>query len=813
MSEMTLTALLTFDAGPWHAAADRWRQLARGIDKSTDQLIRGTRDLAHAWPDGAGSVAAAEEATTLRAAMDNSYSRANRAREVMDQHAYSMTALRQQAENILATARTAGYTVDTVTMTITAPASAYLGGDVDRTGRETGVLLNDLRSVVEYARAQDDETAASMNETVPSGRTGFAPAPPHAIARAEELARKLRDPTYQPTAAELDELRDLVRLHGRDKVFAYTILHALGPEGLLELNGTLATYQLDHPGKDADDILFSRNTADMVRDLQNGLGVMLDTATEPSGTRGGPRGEDYVPGRYELPSQWVTDLMAAGRGRMDIGDPASPARYVEDVYGYQLLGPLLHNGGLDPGFLSTVGGDIVDFEMEQGRNSDLWRAAGGDNVRLDWTQGHDDNTTPAGYDPVNALMDGLSRNGDATRDLLTGVTRHSSDGPEGGRLPRLDYLLTDRDWNATTDLPGGPGWTAEVMRNGEDYQNGALHDFGVALERATTDTPGPEARRLVEAIIFETNVDEQAMGYSDGGTPGDGRTGEFTDIDLIKPEMRDSMATIMSDYIVDVNQNIAAGQPTTSESFRVDQTHLTRFLADLGKDQGAHQTIASAEAVYAAGMYDQILSGRQNPDADLRANLDAMRVVSHNYGSVLGTIDFGASLEHHATSEELDEKHNTSVEDRYRVIGPLVEGTVGAAASRIPGAGDLVNGFAGNVLSDLEESAQIDNQGRATYEVGAMLGASRTAAVDITEMSLYHSGRLENLPVTLFGPDGNLTPPDKWDEDQRLDWQEYKGGRGLDTVGKAATDTAESYQSGYDQARDLTLKATNGGTK
>ncbi|MFC4064842.1 hypothetical protein [Actinoplanes subglobosus] len=47
---------------------------------------------------------------------------------------------------------------------------------------------------------------------------------------------------------------------------------------------------------------------------------MLATATEPSGTTGGLRGEDYTRGEYELPSRWVSDLMAAGRTRMDIGD-------------------------------------------------------------------------------------------------------------------------------------------------------------------------------------------------------------------------------------------------------------------------------------------------------------------------------------------------------------------------------------------------------------------------------------------------------------------------------------------------------------
>ena len=813
---MTLQDLLGAQVAPWQAAADTWRRLAEVLDDVDEQMIRGTRDLPEAWRSGAGATAAAEKATTLRTRVSATYAPVKNIGEQLELHGYAMSALRQQAEQIIASAQQAGYTVDTATMTITAPASAYMGGNLDRTGRETGMLLNDLRSVVERARAQDAETARILNGNAPSALGGSWAGQAGAISRAEELALKIKDPTYQPTAAELDELRNLIDKYGEDQAFAYELLNTLGPKGLLELNGTLATYQLDQPGKDTDDWLFNRHTADTVRDLQSGLGAMLETATEANGTRTGPRGETYVPGQYELSSQWVSDLMTAGRSKMDIGDPTSPVRYVEGVYGYQLLSPLLHNGDYDPAFVATVGGDIIDFERESGKGSALWTEARAENIRLDWTQGHDDNKTPAGYDPVNALMDGLSKNGAGTRELLTGVSESTTDSAasSGSRLPRLDYLLTDRDWDATADVPGGPGWAAELMQNGEDYKSTALDKFGVALERATTDHPGEDSRRLVEAIVYETNVDEQAQGFDNGANPSEGgKTKSFADNDLIRPELRDSMGNIMSAYIVDVNQNIAAGQPTTSESFRADQTHLLRFLADLGKDETAQQTVAAAEAVYAAGMYDHILSGRQNPDADLQGNLNAMQVVSHNYGSVLGNRDYGAALEHHATSDQKDETHNTSVENRYKVIGPLVETVVGAASARVPGGSDLINGFAGNVLSDLEESAKVDNQGRAAYEVGTMLGASRTAAVDITEMSLYHSGRLENLPTSLVGPDGNLTPADKWTEDQRLDWQRYKGGLGLDTVGKAATDTAESYQSGYSQAKDLTLKATDGGSK
>ncbi|WP_430780130.1 hypothetical protein [Actinoplanes sp. G11-F43] len=795
MSELTLRLLLSFDAAPWHAAADRWRQLEQGLDAASDRMIAGTRDFSFAWPSGTGSAAAFQETTSVTTEVGNSYGPARRIREAMEQHAYAMGSLRQQAESIVVAAQQAGYQVDTAAVAVTAPASAYQGGNLDRTGRETGMLLNDLRSVVEYARAQDDTTAGILNDNTPAGPAGFGTSPPGAIARATELARKIMDPAYQPTPAELGELRDLIRAYGRDQAFAFGILTALGPKGLLELSGTLATYQIDQPGEDTD-----RATAGLVRDLQNGLGSMLGTATTASGTTTGLRGETYLPGRYELPGQWVADLMAAGRSRMDIGDPTSPMRYVEGVYGYQLLSPLLHNGGLDPGFVATVGGDIIDFEMSQGQGSALWNEGRGENIRLDWT------SPAAGYDPVSALMDGLSRNGEGARDLFTGVSESSTDprAPDGGRLPRLDYLLTDRDWPA--DLPGGPGWAAEEMRNGDEYRKSGIDDFGTALERATVDHPGPAARHLVEAIVYESSVDEKVTAAQQQ------ESNEFIKTDVIRPETRDSMARIMSAYIADVNGNIADADYGTPESIDVDRQQLVRFLADLGKDETSHGIVARAEAGYGAAAYDYVLSGRQNPDADLDANLNALAVVSQNYGSVMGALDVGAVEADIDTSAQQDEKTNTGIETRYKVISPLIEGAVGAATARVPGASDVINGYVGHALEGLEEWEKADSSGPARYQVGEVLGAGRTTAVLLAEAALYESGGLERLPSILLDQNGELKPMETWTGDEDQEWQVYKGTIGLGTVGAAATVAGNGYHLGYEWARStLTPDVPKGG--
>ncbi|WP_052720810.1 DUF6571 family protein [Actinoplanes rectilineatus] len=799
MSSLTLQDLLDFDAAPWHTTAEAWKRLARDIDDTTDQLISGTRDLSTAWPRGDGSTEALAKAARLRAEVDNSHQPAKSMADAFDQHAYAMKSLQSQADGIIASAKQAGYTVNTATGAVTAPDNPI--GTVDK----SGTLSSDLHSVVEYAKAQDDATATTIRNNLPSAGTGFGSTPPGTIKRAQDLINTLKDPAHDPTNAELEELRNLIQLYGKDREFAYTLLNSLGPEGLLQLNGTFATYQLDRPGDDTGAFLFDRYQADLVKDLQNGLGQMLSTATTRTGHPSGPRGEEYTPGEYELSNQWISDLTAAGRSQMTIGNPLNQFRST-DVYGYQLLGPMLHSGDYDAKFLSTVGGDMIDFEMQTGENSDMWTASRKDDIRLDWTQGHDDNTTPAGYDPVNTLMEALSRNGEGTRDMLTGIVEYAPDHPDGdrGRLPRLDYLLTDRDWDTSRDVPGGMAWTVESMKNQDGYQNDALDKFGEALEHATTDQPGPDSRRLVESIIFELNVDEEASGYENGEKPGNGKTEDFAAKDLIKPQLRDSMANITAAYIRDVNLNLTAGDVAVQgENVDVDRTHLVRFLAEIGKDEAAHHTVTTAETVHTLNSYDEILSGRRAPADDVNAQIRAMGVVSKDYGSVVGALDFGATQAHHVTSAQADEQFNGDVEARYRTISFVTDQVVGKLTERIPVpvAGDLIGEFVGDVVSQAEEQAKVGNAGNTTYEVAATLGAGRSTAESLAQQAYYNSGQL-NLPST-FSEDGELKRVSDWSKtDYRL-WQEYLQAGGQSSAGSAASTAGSSYQEGYEWANDL----------
>ncbi|GAA2582506.1 hypothetical protein GCM10010435_70270 [Winogradskya consettensis] len=167
MSGVTLQLLLAADAGPWQKAATTWRDLAMRIDDAAEQLIRGTRGLEDAWPDGPGSAAALAESSRLQAEVSNTYNPAYRIYQTLDLHAHGLSDLRGQAESIVSSARQKGMKVDTATGTVTAPASAPDGE------RQVVAVIGELEAVLSRAAALDDSTANAINVNLPDASTGF----------------------------------------------------------------------------------------------------------------------------------------------------------------------------------------------------------------------------------------------------------------------------------------------------------------------------------------------------------------------------------------------------------------------------------------------------------------------------------------------------------------------------------------------------------------------------------------------------------------------------------------------------------------
>ncbi|WP_436536741.1 alpha/beta hydrolase [Actinoplanes sp. HUAS TT8] len=336
---MTLRALLATEIRPWHTAADQWHWLAQRIDDAAEQLIRGVRDFPYAWPSGAGSAAAAETASDLRAEVSNTYNPAKRIHDALEQHAYGMQALQQQAEQIMGSARQAGYTVDTEAMTITAPASAYSAGNLAHTAQETGTLLNDLRAVVERARALDDSTANAIQVNTPSPASGFGTSELAGISRADLEAQAGRSPvevqawweslTPQQQEQAILEFPDLV---GRMDGIPVSDRDVANRSILARDSGNLKQRltDIDDRTRYLNTLLDQHRIYEAYPTAGNPLGAALaelqQLGDERTQVAGKVRGLDAIAARLansELPQAYLIGLSSADDGRaiVSVGDP------------------------------------------------------------------------------------------------------------------------------------------------------------------------------------------------------------------------------------------------------------------------------------------------------------------------------------------------------------------------------------------------------------------------------------------------------------------------------------------------------------
>lgn len=622
-----------------------------------------------------------------------------------------------------------------------------------------------------------------------------------------ELAARINDPWYQPTDEELAELEEVLSQYADDPAFAYYFLSELGAEGLLLLTGNVALAQTDPPGND-EDFRYDPELARILGSIQTSLGIALATATTRRGAEPAYPGMRYVPGQYELDSDWKTDLLVAGGQIHAVGDPNSHHRYLE-VYGYQLLGVLLHSGDYDSHFLSLAGGMMIDFEQSQGGTEFWLDQAGGENARLNWivTDGTDDRA-PAGYDPMIGLMSALDRNPEGALALLTDSKLfgdgpdYAIDPPDGYRLPRLDYLLTDREW--PMDRITGISYFEINNEDYDNYVNPGLVQFGSVLEQVAA-LDDPRAVQVVESIVYELNVDEQAMGYRNGQEVGDGRTQASIGHNLMHPQLREPIANIMADYIWDVNRAVdstGSGMPG-GRGATFDETHMLRLLTDLGKDEQAHQTVREAQAVYTAASYDYYLSGAAGLQPDnLDQRIHAAEQVARRYGSVVGALDYGGITQEWYEQLAADRQHNQRVNNNYMVAGFIVDKIVGKTVGSVPIAGDLAGPFIKGILNEAQQAAQVDNSGLVTYTVADALSGGAQTSSDLATAALYHSGQLPGLPPELIQADGTPKPMSEWTASDLAAWNAYTDTTGHGTVPRLGNTAADAYEDGVERANN-----------
>ena len=445
------------------------------------------------------------------------------------------------------------------------------------------------------------------------------------------------------------------------------------------------------------------------------------------------------------PPTGSSSLVAKGDDLVPFGYQGEDGQYTHQMYGYQLLAPLLHSA--DSGYLlNEVGDGMLTFETDftkengappwsfpivdddgvvrGGRTDGVDQTAEWDGVRLDWTQGTGEGDQ-AGFDPMGALLDGLSNNPDAARDFFTGgdvpVGFRDGDDTTWRDESRVDYLLTDREWG-----PDHTNWS-EVHRF-EDHTGPSNEEYlGDALKSATMDDPGDSASReqvrdILEETVHSLAGDEQVSGHGNLDL-GDDKTTSFSETDWVRPGLRDDIADILGHHSETLHQTFenGSGEPVGPYDVRWDDKELTRVLADLGKDPSANETLRQAE--YAEAIH-QMKSGMEG--------YDQPGLVAENDGralaKVMSALDYGAVRSEIEESTTADETHNSSVTSKADLARSVVDLI---PTGKNPLVGAATDAGLGSLISGWEEANQVDHIGDRNYSSGELLAARRDMTEDL----------------------------------------------------------------------------------
>ena len=327
---------------------------------------------------------------------------------------------------------------------------------------------------------------------------------------------------------------------------------------------------------------------------------------------------------------------------------------------------------------------------------------------------------------MTGLMRALDADPEASREFFTGV----STGGEPPRLPRVDWLLTDREWMVDKAWAGhGPYVTGTTT-------------LGDALKSATLDHPNGESVQIVESIVHEVSIDEQAAGYENGdyGKTGD-QADKFSDATLINPALRGALGEIAANYIGSFHLSMAPNEPTggVTEGYLYDDAHFEdidaqRFLSDLGKDPKVCGTLTAASRSYAV-----IDLQRQMAIADPSSYDAVLDRVTKASASITGALDFGATAAIQHDSEFSDKEFNDGLDLGFKVG----KGMFG----QIPGLNQpIAGGGLDAALTVLQDSLKHNHIGQANYETGSQLNASANQQQDFYRQVMWQNIPADQLP-------------------------------------------------------------------
>ena len=552
--------------------------------------------------------------------------------------------------------------------------------------------------------------------------------------------------------AKLAKINAMFDAYGEHPVVSTAFLNDLGPDGLLNLNGWVSRLQSDDNFPDDSNPYHNTMNPDLARQigwLQENLGQTLDAGTE------GVTASDIGAADNHVSAEWVAQLVAKGDEAVPVGWQGQDGGAPYKAYGFQVMAPMLRS--VDNGYLlNQVGDGMLDFETKFARENgghspwnfpimdDDGRIVGGytdrflsngpdqnhmEGIRLDWTGGADQDD-PAGFDPMGALLDGMSNNPDAARDFLDGPNVDMGDGS----VRRTDYLLTDRHWPYDE-----VSWQDRPIDQQENHGPTNSSALGDALKAATMDDTFDEGDRkqigrLLDDIVTSTAQDD-ALHQDD-----DDKTTNPADVDAIRPELRGDLGQIFGYHSETLHESMSSttiteGGKSGPFGTTYSEGDMRRFLLDLGKDPEAYETVRQAEYAEAQRQIIEDLKGHKD-DAQVIASQHA-----GGMGDILGALDYGANKADILDTLTKDGEHNDEVSQKAGVAR-FIAGQLptDAASKAVPGLGWALDTGINSAIDSWEKANLHDHAGQTTYDMGELIEKRNEMAKSLIAETLQTQG-------------------------------------------------------------------------
>lgn len=195
MTGLTLQALFDADADAVAAAAQGWLAMAEAVDNATEGLIRGTRDLAHVWPEGAAAEAGNAKAVEIRAETSNAYQPCQRIGRALREHADTVRHLQDSLRQVTAGAVAAGFQVDITAGTVSAPQHMYQQTTAPHViAQQCSAYMWQLQGLLDQAADLDGRTVTVINANLPDAQRGFGSLSLPPVSEAALRAQKGHPP-------------------------------------------------------------------------------------------------------------------------------------------------------------------------------------------------------------------------------------------------------------------------------------------------------------------------------------------------------------------------------------------------------------------------------------------------------------------------------------------------------------------------------------------------------------------------------------------------------------------------------------------